>query len=422
MHAGLREKLLTSLMERGYECPTLHNPADFVLEVAAMSTSDLESDGFFLQSNDADIDLQAAATSTTELAMPASQQKPSVSTQLALLLKRDMHTYVRHRTSIVVSFCVTTFVYTLAGVVYYRVGTYDFAEYQRLQDNLGALTMLMVGPLSSVATPILLNFSEERPRFQREVAVQTYGVAPYVACKVIVQAIITFPEIDLAFLIGGSLTRLRGRLFAYIGVAWLLGLAVAATASLLGALAPDNKTAMSLFPLIFTPQYFFTGFFRPIRYLPSVLRWGQYACALKYAINLAVVEEFSATNCRKHSSNRDSAEANCRELKRLNNVEAKYVHRDIFTLLAISLGFRLLTALTLRLRYDRNSASVHTGPPLKLHSYIQPFFHKREASNTKKHGSKVDGSDDAVTGGLTGNEKYGTANEAVDVLYVSDTA
>lgn len=420
MHAGSRENLLSNFMERGYECPTQHNPADFALEVASKSTTDLEGDGFFLQSNESEIDLQMAAP-TAELTMPDCQQRASASMQLGLLLKRDIQTYVRHRTSILVSFCVTAFIYILAGLVYYRVGTYDFAEYQRLQDNLGALTMLMVGPLSTVATPILLNFSEERPRFRREVAVQTYDIWPYVASKVIVQGVITFPEIDLAFVIGGTLTRLRGRLFTYIGVAWLLGLAVAATASLLGALAPDNKTAMSLFPLIFTPQYFFTGFFRPIKYLPSVLRWGQYSCALKYAMNLAVVEEFSATNCRKHSTKPDIAAANCQELQRLNNVESKHVYRDIATLVVISLGFRLLTALSLGARYGWKRASARKGATSRLLSHILPYFQKSDKLHEKKDENEVDGSDDAVSG-LTDDKKLCMATEAVEVRYISDTA
>lgn len=49
---------------------------------------------------------------------------------------------------------------------------------------------------------------------------------------------------------------------------------------------------MQLSPAIFVPQLLFAGFFIRIQDIPVFLRWAQYLCSLKFAINLALIVEF----------------------------------------------------------------------------------------------------------------------------------
>jgi hypothetical protein len=62
---------------------------------------------------------------------------------------------------------------------------------------------------------------------------------------------------------------------------------------LLGCLVNDVKGVTELAPLVFVPQFLFAGFFIRTSLIPAYLRWAQYLCALKYSINLILINEFS---------------------------------------------------------------------------------------------------------------------------------
>ena len=68
---------------------------------------------------------------------------------------------------------------------------------------------------------------------------------------------------------------------------------VAASMSLmLGCALPDVRAAMQLSPVVFVPQLLFAGFFIKITQIPVFLRWVQYLCSLKFAMNLFMLNEF----------------------------------------------------------------------------------------------------------------------------------
>jgi hypothetical protein len=58
-----------------------------------------------------------------------------------------------------------------------------------------------------------------------------------------------------------------------------------------GASVSHAEQGMQLLPLVFVPQIMFCGFFVPVDEIPVYLRWAQYVCALKYGLNLIVIEE-----------------------------------------------------------------------------------------------------------------------------------
>jgi hypothetical protein len=43
---------------------------------------------------------------------------------------------------------------------------------------------------------------------------------------------------------------------------------------------------------LFVPQILFSGFFIRTSLIPIYMRWAQYLCSLKYAINLLLIIEF----------------------------------------------------------------------------------------------------------------------------------
>jgi len=87
------------------------------------------------------------------------------------------------------------------------------------------------------------------------------------------------------------LTGLEGNFFAMVATTAFFGFVGASTSLLLSSLASTVQVAMQLMPLAFVPQLLFAGFFIPISNIPVFLRWAQYLCSLKYALNLMMLLE-----------------------------------------------------------------------------------------------------------------------------------
>ena len=57
------------------------------------------------------------------------------------------------------------------------------------------------------------------------------------------------------------------------------------------------KTAMEAAPAVFVPQMLFAGFYIKMEQIPVFLRWIQYLCGLKWAMNIALATEFGDDQC-----------------------------------------------------------------------------------------------------------------------------
>merc|ERR1712178_306493 len=161
-----------------------------------------------------------------------------------------------------------------------------------LRSHFGAVCNLMIGGMFGSAQPLLLQFPLERPIFLREYAANMYGVVPYFLAKTLVEVPTSFLTALETFLISYWIMDLQGNFFFLVCVAWALSLTASSTALFIGCSVANAQSAQELAPLIFVPQILFTGIFVPISLVPQGLRWLQYVCALKYAINLACIVEF----------------------------------------------------------------------------------------------------------------------------------
>ena len=75
------------------------------------------------------------------------------------------------------------------------------------------------------------------------------------------------------------------------GITTLFGLVAASVTLIIGAMVTNVQVGVQLTPLVFVPQLLFAGFYIPIDDIPVYMRWAQYLCSLKYAVNLLLIEE-----------------------------------------------------------------------------------------------------------------------------------
>jgi len=228
-------------------------------------------------------------------------------------------------------------------------GGKDDSIFVNFQSHFGALTMVTISSMFGAAQPILLSFPFERPMFMREYSTGTYGVFSYFVSKVLMEMPLNFIQVCLQYLLVYNLVELNGEWIYLILVAWGLGLSSGSMALVLGCAMPDVKAATELSPLIFVPQMLFAGFFIKTAQIPVFLRWAQYLCSLKYAMNLILFIEFypSNKNCQ------GGAQDNCLQVLEKNDIVLDQWWVYLLILTALFVGFRVLAAMLLSQKAKR---------------------------------------------------------------------
>lgn len=135
--------------------------------------------------------------------------------------------------------------------------------------------------------------------------------------------------------------------FIYIVLATFgLAMSSCSVAVMLGCIFADVKDASEMSPLLFVPQMLFIGFFINTSQIPIFLRWAQYLCSLKYAMNLVLMTEFDLNN---HSCQTSSAaEQNCKNILTDNNIETNKIYVYVIALFLLFAGFRIAGMIILR--------------------------------------------------------------------------
>jgi len=282
----------------GHPVPSHYNPADHILFTVQKVTKE-ELEGFcdLWSSQEAKMvlpgiqDMRQSCTTEAAATTRSVKRKPFL-TQLKFLLKREVHTVFRDKVNLVVRFLVQAIMGGLFACIFLGIGGKSPTP-SSVRSHFGAICNLMIGTMFGSSQPLLLQFPSERPVFLREYASNMYGTVPYFLAKTIVELPITFLTTMEMILISYWVMDLQGNLFDLVLVAWGLALTAASTALFIGCNVAQAQRAQEFAPLIFVPQIIFSGIFITIDLIPPWLRWMQYLCALKYAINLGCIVEFA---------------------------------------------------------------------------------------------------------------------------------
>eukprot|EP01062_Namystynia_karyoxenos_P081293 TRINITY_DN889_c0_g1_i3.p1 TRINITY_DN889_c0_g1~~TRINITY_DN889_c0_g1_i3.p1 ORF type:complete len:649 (+),score=173.48 TRINITY_DN889_c0_g1_i3:83-1948(+) len=225
-------------------------------------------------------------------------QKTGCLTQMGYLLRRQVRHMIRERTSIVARIGSTIFLNTIGGCIFFRAGSEwgtdsdstDIAA--AVQNHFGALVFFCINTMFLNAQPPLMAFIPERPVFTREYASGTYGVVAYMLSKILLEIPIVAIAVGCGLALNYNLSELQGSFGLLYITAVAFSLAASSLAFCLGTVTPNSDTAVALLPLLLVPQILFSGFFSSNEAMPVWIRWAQYTCTMKYAINLFLLIEF----------------------------------------------------------------------------------------------------------------------------------
>mmetsp|Transcript_82140 Transcript_82140/g.183223 ORF Transcript_82140/g.183223 Transcript_82140/m.183223 type:complete len:128 (-) Transcript_82140:64-447(-) len=120
-----------------------------------------------------------------------------------------------------------------------------------------------------------------------------------------------------------------------------MALAAGSLALFVGCAVSSASSAIQLQPAISVPQILFSGLFLKSSQLPPYLRWIQYVCALKYAINLLCICEFAGLSA-------PSAPDVGTEFLKSQDIDQDMWWLYVLVLFGIFAGFRVLALTSLK--------------------------------------------------------------------------
>ena len=98
------------------------------------------------------------------------------------------------------------------------------------------------------------------------------------------------------------------------------------------------------FPNKISPHFVpFVGFFIRTSLIPIFLRWAQYLCAIKYAVNLVLLTEFNVLN----KSCQGDAMFNCKNVLINNDIRVEDTNIYILVIFGLFVVFRTIGAAIL---------------------------------------------------------------------------
>eukprot|EP01035_Chromulina_nebulosa_P019507 gene19507-25403_t len=340
---GASSTIVNYFSKFNYHCPEDYNPSDYVMFInQSVDPLELEKSGVFMFAPPDNLfnDKQLTQEFTGEITVSI---KSGYLRQIYLLSEREIVNTRRDTGALASRFGITIFLNLLYGLIFYNAGGKDDSIQVNFNSHFGAIFMIGMTSMFFSATPIMLSFPFERPLFLREYSTGTYSAMSYFLSKVWIELPLTFLQTVVTFLLVYFLMDLQGSWILLVLVNFAQGAASCSVALMLGCAVPNVKDVNELAPVIYVPQILFTGFFISLSQIPIWLRWAQYLCSFKYAMNLMILIEFQLS---RHSCS-GGAQENCLKIHNDNDVYSDLIWFYCFMLFILFFAFRLGGAIIL---------------------------------------------------------------------------
>ncbi|KAH9178936.1 hypothetical protein EDB89DRAFT_1929197 [Lactarius sanguifluus] len=280
---------------RGSPCTPGYNVADHLLDLAhAPPVQQPDSPGLTKESGaipDVTVNRHERGTALRKLAQP--KNAAAFLTQLQVLAGREWKVLRRDKTFFLGHIVISALLGVFCGGLYWQTGN----SIAGFQSRVGCLFFL--GSLIAFSSlSALYNVLETRPLFVRERSNAYYNPTAWLLVHFLfdvvpLRIIPTIVVATITYWMGG-LAPHAANFFKFLLVLVLYTIVMTLFNFLLGAAMRNGGLALLLSALCGLYQMTFAGFFVHLNSIPQVLRWLQWMCPLKYALEALSVNEVSS--------------------------------------------------------------------------------------------------------------------------------
>lgn len=384
VYTGGTSTLVPYLAETGFYCPEYHNPADFVLEVAAGDFGNFASSLVEKIQNGKNerwrfptfgglskVEEMIASGLTTPVRAPRLPPTPMVDMdrlgkdyyqvtgeyatgfwkQLYVLLKRNIIRLSRDKVLMYIRMAMHLLVALLVGTLYYQIGQ----DSGYAVNNVNLLFFNIMFLMFSAFSATIITFPSELPIVMREHFNRWYKLRSfYLANKladfpVQIAAATTFTLI--VYLMTGQLLEFR-RFFLYISVCIIVSL-VAQNVGLILGIGLDVQNGVIFGPLIILPFMIFSGFFVHLNDAHPYMQWLFHISFLKYGFEGVMVAIYGYDRPKMYCSKEYCHYRHPRHLlKEIDMTHAEY-WSSITVLIGLYFALEFTAYVALRIRLKR---------------------------------------------------------------------